>query len=221
MLWILILCAVLGNVGSFLLMLHDVKKHEELYPQWKNSKIPQKELIYTIIMFCVSIALIIFITLFYTQNAWYFTLKRVFVIVLLWPIGYIDFKTYRIPNTYVLFGLLLRLIGFIVELFCKKPDVWRGLLVDFIVALIVLVVAFLCTIFVKDGIGFGDMKLMAVLCLLLGVEGAWSAIFVSLLVSFFASLVLLLRKKKSRKDAIPFGPAIMVGTYLSIFLTGM
>jgi leader peptidase (prepilin peptidase)/N-methyltransferase len=56
--------------------------------------------------------------------------------------------------------------------------------------------------------------------LMLGLDGIWSAVFASLVVSFLASIVLMITKKKKRGDMIPFAPAIMVGTYLSVFLTG-
>ena len=47
------------------------------------------------------------------------------------------------------------------------------------------------------------------------------SVFVSLIVSFVISAVLLVTKKKKRRDVIPFAPALMIGTYISVFLTGM
>ena len=81
--------------------------------------------------------------------------------------------------------------------------------------------ALLCGLLLKGSIGFGDIKLFIVMGLLLGLEGIWSAIFISLIVSFIISVYLLATKKKSRKDAIPFAPALMIGTYISIIITGI
>ena len=84
-----------------------------------------------------------------------------------------------------------------------------------------LLASLLCILVVKNGIGFGDMKLFVVMGLLLGLDGIWGAIFMALIVSFFIALYVLITKKKTRKDAIPFGPALVIGTYLSICLSGM
>ena len=69
--------------------------------------------------------------------------------------------------------------------------------------------------------GFGDMKLFLVMGLLLGTRGIWGAVFLSLIVIFFISVFALITKRKSRKDLIPFGPALVIGTYLAVYLTGM
>ena len=95
------------------------------------------------------------------------------------------------------------------------------LLTEVIASAVLFLVAVLCALIVKNSIGGGDMKLFVVMGLLLGLQGTWGAIFLSLIVSFIVAVALLITRKKSRKDAIPFGPALAAGTYLSIFLTGM
>jgi prepilin signal peptidase PulO-like enzyme (type II secretory pathway) len=74
---------------------------------------------------------------------------------------------------------------------------------------------------IRNSIGFGDMKLFLVMGLLLGTRGIWGAVFLSLIVIFFISVFALITKRKSRKDLIPFGPALVIGTYLAVYLTGM
>ena len=84
-----------------------------------------------------------------------------------------------------------------------------------------LLAAVLCGVLIKNSVGFGDMKLFVVMGLLLGTQGIWSAVFLSLIVSFIAAVFLLATKRKTKKDAIPFGPALVLGTYLAAYLTGM
>ena len=43
----------------------------------------------------------------------------------------------------------------------------------------------------------------------------------SFIISFFVAIYSLISRKKTKKDAIPFGPSLLIGTYLSIFLCGM
>ena len=84
-----------------------------------------------------------------------------------------------------------------------------------------LLASVLCALCLRNSIGFGDMKLFLVMGLMLSLDGIWGAVFLSLVASFFISGYLIITKKKTRKDAIPFGPAIAIGTYLSVCLSGM
>ena len=54
-----------------------------------------------------------------------------------------------------------------------------------------------------------------------GFASSFSAIFMSLVLSMIASIYLLVKKEKSKKDTIPFAPFILLGTYVSVILTGM
>ena len=73
----------------------------------------------------------------------------------------------------------------------------------------------------KNSIGMGDVKLFALMGLYQGLLGVFNSVFFSLIVSFFISIILLMLKRKNRKDVIPFGPSIYIGTVVGIFLTGL
>ena len=133
----------------------------------------------------------------------------------------IDWKPYRIPNRFVLTGLAFRVALVVAELFLDKEYLVGNLVSEVVAALALAVASFLCCICVKNSIGYGDIKLFLIMGLLLGLNGIWSAILMSLVVAFFAAIFLLLTKKKNKKDAVPFAPAIAIGTYLSVILTGM
>ena len=68
----------------------------------------------------------------------------------------------------------------------------------------------------KEAMGFGDVKLMGALGLLFG----WSNMIVITLVSFLIgailSVVLLVSKIKKKDEYIPFGPFIVIGTFISM-----
>ncbi len=176
---------------------------------------------YSILMCAATIGISVVFALVYSSNSFCFSLKRLALLSVLWPIAWIDFKTYRVPNAFVLLGLIYRAAILILELFLEYEGVWNRLLFEGIAAVALLFAAFLCTLLIKNSVGAGDMKLFVVMGLLLGMNGIWGAIFASLIVSFIVAVVLLISKKKTRKDAIPFGPALVIGTFLSVFLTGM
>ena len=70
------------------------------------------------------------------------------------------------------------------------------------------------------GMGFGDVKLAALLGLYLGFLG-WPQLVVGAFAPFFIgglfSIALVVLKKAGRKSRIPFGPWMLVGTWVGIF----
>ena len=217
--WML-LCSVLVNgITAGLFFLEVKKQKEDLYPKGKKEIVELAA--YCVPAIMLTLGLSVFIAVFYRENTFLFTLKRVVMLALLWPIAYIDLKTNRIPNRFIAAGLILRAVLLAAEFFWARDTVIPALLTEFAASLLLFVAALLCTLIIKNSIGGGDMKLFLVMGLLLGLQGTWGAVFLSLIVSFIAAVVLLITRKKSRKDSIPFGPAVAIGTYLSIFLTGM
>jgi len=69
-----------------------------------------------------------------------------------------------------------------------------------------------------NGIGFGDVKLAIAMGLLLG----WPDIFLSLVIAFIVGAIfgvgLMLTKRKTMRDAVPFGPFIALGITIVFFL---
>ena len=95
------------------------------------------------------------------------------------------------------------------------------LLSEVIAAGAIFLATVLCKICIKNSIGAGDIKLFLVMGLFLSLDGIWAAMLFSLVVCFFQVIFLLATKRKTRKDSIAFGPAVTIGTLLSIFMTGM
>ncbi len=211
---------------SFLLMLRDMKTHGESYIAVENrketpvSKSPSF-VVYCSVMIVLTLAVSVLFCTLYKDNGLLMNVKRMTLLALLWPIAYIDLKSYRIPNAFVVFGLICRVVIFAFELVFNSEYVFTVLLMEAIAVAALLLTSLLCALCIKNSIGFGDIKLFVVMGLMLGLDGIWGAIFLSLIVSFIICIVLLITKKKSRKDAIPFGPALVIGTYLSVILTGM
>lgn len=212
-----VLCAV-----SFLLLVRDASetKLKEGLPETEKV-ITKSMVIYSVIMVVVTIAASVLFCTLYKDNSLLTSIKRMALLCVLWPIAYIDFRSYRIPNVFILLGLSCRVVIFPFELLFDSDEVWTTLLSDVIAAAALFLAALLCSLCIKNSIGYGDIKLFIVMGLLLGLTGIWSAIFLALILSFIASLYLLITKKKGRKDTIPFGPALVIGTYLSVCLSGM
>ena len=216
-----VLCMV-----SFLLMLRDMKDHTELFQlnadaTGKVKLLKAPVIVYCSLMFAVTVAASILFCTLYKDNGILMSLKRLALLSLMWPIAYIDFKTYRIPNVFIVFGIMCRVVVLAFELFTQTEYIGMTLLSELIAAAVLLLAAVLCSLCIKNSIGYGDMKLFIVMGLMLSLDGIWGAIFLSLIVSFIISAYVLITKKKTRKDSIPFGPSIVIGTYLSVCLSGM
>ena len=216
------LAALITCAFSFFLFLRDGEKNPIDGEDAKTpSKTDRAALIYSGVMVLLTVGLSAFLPRWFPENSIFTLLKRVLLISVIWPVAYIDFKTYRIPNAFVIMGIVVRVLVLAAELLFDDGMLKYALISEVIAAGALFVAAMLCGVCFKGSIGFGDIKLFVVLGLFLGMEGCWSAIFSALLISLVVAIFLLATKKKSRKDAIPFGPAIVLGTYLSVCLTGM
>ena len=72
-----------------------------------------------------------------------------------------------------------------------------------------------------EGLGFGDVKLLGLLGLVLGWFG-WgvllAGVFLGLLTGGLVSLVLLVTRRAGWRTALPFGPPLLVGAVLALAL---
>lgn len=174
---------------------------------------------FVVAMFMMNILLANLIIYIYSGSV-VINVKLMILVSMMWPIAYIDFKKKKIPNDILKIMLIARAIILVPELILLG-NVAHRLFSMLIATVAVLVACILCCLIVKGAIGMGDVKLFGVMALYLGLEGIWTAIFCALVVSFFIAVFSLITKKVKRKDNIPFAPAILIGTYLSIFLTGI
>ena len=70
----------------------------------------------------------------------------------------------------------------------------------------------------KDGMGGGDIKLLAMIGAFLGWKGVLFTIMASSLVGSLVGLLVMLRSAKDMKMALPFGPFLAMGAIAYIFL---
>lgn len=69
----------------------------------------------------------------------------------------------------------------------------------------------------KEGMGGGDIKLLAMIGAFVGWQGVLFTVFVSSAVGTAVGLVMMLRAKKGMKMALPFGPFLAVGAVSYVF----
>lgn len=70
----------------------------------------------------------------------------------------------------------------------------------------------------KEAMGFGDVKLMGALGLYFGLSNIIIITLVSFLIGAILSIILLVSKLKKSDEYIPFGPFIVIATFLSMYV---
>ena len=73
-------------------------------------------------------------------------------------------------------------------------------------------------IYGKEALGFGDVKLMGALGLYFGVSNILAISAMSFLIGAILGIILIVTKIKKSDEYIPFGPFIVIATFISIFV---
>lgn len=136
-------------------------------------------------------------------------------------IGYIaalsDLREKRIPNKLVLVLLAAWVLSLLPQIFLNIdiiPAVLKNGLLGFAVSGVLFLLVYLVS---RQGLGGGDVKLMAVAGLYLGLYGALPAILYGSILAALFSLILMAAKKLGRKDTIPLVPFLYLGILIVLF----
>lgn len=89
-----------------------------------------------------------------------------------------------------------------------------GFLIGFLILFLFKKIYFLIT--KKEGLGDGDIDLVACIGAFLGPMGVWASLFWGSLIGSLISIFLILTKKITPKSKVPFGPLLALGSILWI-----
>lgn len=130
-------------------------------------------------------------------------------------IAFIDAKTTFIPDVITIPGMIAGLIlqfsfAFIDKNFANLFDAGLGMALGFAVFGFIVIAS-------RGGMGIGDIKLAGLIGVFLGLKSTFLTIWMSFIFGGIAGIFLLVSKIKGRKDAIPFGPYLVMGALASMF----
>ena len=131
----------------------------------------------------------------------------------------IDYRLQIIPNR---LNLTIFEIGIIFTFLYGLSDIaisinmFLGMLAGGGIFLLITLVGGL--IYGKEAMGFGDVKLMGALGLFFGLSNIIIITLVSFLIGAILSIGLLATKIKKSDEYIPFGPFIVIATFISMFV---
>lgn len=140
----------------------------------------------------------------------------IFIVSVLIVIFFIDFKYGVIPNKIIFPSIVITFFWLLVN---NSSLVLNHLLTAILSLLFFASIAFLYYLIrKKESLGGGDIKMAFLMGLLLGFPNVITAFYIAFLTGATYSLILILWGRLKLKDAIPFGPFLVLGTLIALFL---
>jgi leader peptidase (prepilin peptidase)/N-methyltransferase len=148
--------------------------------------------------------------LFYNTNVLLFWIRDLIFICFLVVIFVYDLRWYLILDRVTVPAMLVAVV----------LNLWLGLSLESLLwGLVVGLGFFAVQYLVSRGkwIGGGDLRMGALMGLMLGFPSVITALFLSYIIGAVVSVVLLKIKKKNLKSQVPFGTFLAIGTILTMF----
>lgn len=173
-----------------------------------------------LLMVIVAIA---YVALLYQFGFTIDTLKFACLIPLLISSFIIDYKLQIIPNRITLTMLELGLL-FTVTQVILNVNVGINIFIDNLLGMLVGGGIFLLITLIggliagKEAMGFGDVKLMGAMGLFFGWQRIIAIAVMAFLFAAIVSIFVLISRKKQISEYIPFGPFIVIGAMIAIYV---
>ena len=141
----------------------------------------------------------------------------VWLITLTWLIvlAVIDYKTKTLPYKITLPLLVFQLLSVVVLWQLQVITIGDRLLA---VAIFAGIFGLLWLVSGGRWVGDGDIPLLAVMALQLGLLGTFFAIFIGSSVGSIIAITLILANKRSRSETLAFGPLLIIGTIIVVLV---
>lgn len=142
-----------------------------------------------------------------------------FLTIILVMDAFADIKAQIIPNGLNFVGFL---VGAVYIYYMTVKDAMSG--VDLLFGMLtgggifMLIALFSYVAYKKEGMGMGDVKLMAVLGMFFGVYNTIQIFVLSFALGAVASIILMILKIKKSTDYMAFGPFIVISSIITMFI---
>lgn len=162
--------------------------------------------------------MLVFINFGLTINTFFYLV----LLFLLFAVTLIDLEHRIVPNTLVAAGLLAGFLFYIPAIAAIWFDLPAWLIVErtvvdaasgFLLGGSIMLLIFL---FSRGGMGAGDLKLMAMIGLYVGLRGSAVILLVSFFLGALVGLASIMLRKLTRKDALPFAPYLSIATLIQV-----
>jgi len=129
-------------------------------------------------------------------------------------VSWIDIVYMIIPDTITLPGIV---VGIGTSLWLTPVGVGNAVLGVVLGGGLFLLMAVLSVVILhREGMGGGDIKLIAMVGAFLGWQAVLVTIFLGAVLGAFVGIVLMLLRRQGRKEPLPFGPFLALGALLAM-----
>lgn len=155
---------------------------------------------------------IMFALMFYTLGWSWFLLEALIFGFGLVVVSFIDFDHMILPDSFTLSGIVIGLLGSLLN---PERDFWPSLLGVLVGGGVLWLIAYIYWALRKEeGMGGGDIKLLAWIGAVLGWGAIPFVVMTSSIVGSFVGVIIALSSKKGFKQTIPFGPYLALAAIL-------
>ena len=154
----------------------------------------------------------------YFNNPLFSFLFLLIFIIFLWLILLFDQKYMIIPDELVLLvGLVAVMKAVSEQLFNIQASFFNDLAVATLLLLFFLMLRYLPLLFLKKyGLGWGDIKLVFPLAMVLGYKLATVGIFCTFIIGGVWGIILLITRRAKTGQMISFGPFLVLGSLIAL-----
>ncbi len=145
---------------------------------------------------------------FLNSGSWLLFSYQLFLLYVFIALFVSDLLYFTLPD------LLIYPSYLVVGIYLISKGEWTNFLVGIVTLLFFL---FLVLVTRFKGMGLGDVKLAFLMGLFLGFPKTLVALFLAFLTGALAGVILILLGKKKLKSRIPFGPFLVLGSWLAFF----
>ena len=131
----------------------------------------------------------------------------------------IDLRQRRLPNTIILSGLAITAALLIIA--SATGTGWAPLLRALLGGALLFTLYLVLAIINPRGLGMGDVKLSALIGIILAFQGwriLFTGTFLGFLIGAVLSIVVLATRRGGLKSSVPFGPSMLAGALAASFL---
>ena len=158
----------------------------------------------------------------------YYTIFFLLISITMLLIAMSDFKYTIIPDQFTIALAVLCVALAITDLFTQQIFIkeWWSIPLGAVCGggSLMLINLFSIVILKKNGMGFGDVKLMLALGACLGFPMVFSGLLIAVFIAFLYIIFLLIKKIFSKNEVssyFPFGPFLCIGSLCSMFLVNV
>lgn len=126
----------------------------------------------------------------------------------------IDWRTQLLPDELTIGFLWIGLLISLHAIFVSSETAILGAFIGY--AALWLIANLYKLIRKHDGMGYGDFKLLAMLGAWLGTVALLNILLISTVIGLIIGVIYLVTKKISSKQALPFGPYLAIGGWLTL-----